>query len=144
MTEKDKQLLLQDLCCRLPYIIKVDYTEKYPGWNSDMAQLEDNIAHIPYRIGVDESQFMFENIESIKPYLRPMSSMTDEEREAFRIIGGVLAHNIERDTYAIAAFTPEAYDWLISHYFDFHGLIEKGLALEAPEDTYTQYLKNLD
>lgn len=70
------------------------------------------------------------------PYLRPLSSMTDDERDKFRNIGGIMAHNVQNDTWALSAFTPEAYDWLISHHFDFRDLIPMGLALEAPKDLY--------
>jgi hypothetical protein len=74
----------------------------------------------------------------IKPYLRPMSSMTDEERGEFRKVGGVMSHSPQHDTWAISAFAPEAYDWLNAHHFDYRGLIEKGLALEAPKGMYPE------
>ena len=70
------------------------------------------------------------------PYLRPMLSMTDDERDEFRNVGGVMSHNVQNDTWALCAFAPEAYDWLNQHHFDYRGLIENGLALEAPEDMY--------
>ena len=62
--------------------------------------------------------------------------MTDKERDEFRTVGGVMSHNIHNDTWAICAFAPEAYDWLNANHFDYRGLIEKGLALEAKEGMY--------
>lgn len=133
MTQEQKQLLLVDLCARLPYhpILNwkfIDNTSK----DEELKELSDL-----YIWWITKAQ----DCEA-KPYLRPMASMTEKEREAFRIIGGVLSHNTERDTYAIAAFTPEAYDWLNSHHFDYRGLIRKGLALKAPEDMYKIKIKN--
>ena len=56
-----------------------------------------------------------------KPYLRPMSSMTEEEEKEY--------HDARSDYYDDLG----TYDWLNAHHFDYRGLIEKGLALEAPE-----------
>jgi hypothetical protein len=62
--------------------------------------------------------------------------MTDDEREEYRKLGGVMSYNSEHDTWAICAFTPEAYDWLNKKMFDYRGLIPMGLAIEAPEGMY--------
>ena len=66
----------------------------------------------------------------IKPYLRPISSMNDEERLVYLN----LTHDYTNKTYKEP--TTEIIDWLNEHHFDYRGLIEKGLALEAPEDMY--------
>ena len=63
-----------------------------------------------------------------KPYLRPMSSMTEEEENKYNSLNGY--------EKGIFPHTEEAFDWLNAHHFDYRGLIEKGLALEAPEDMY--------
>jgi hypothetical protein len=81
------------------------------------------------------SDFINDNIV-LKPYLRPMSSMTDEERDEFNKVGGVTSYNPQNDTWAISAFTPEAYDWLNKNAFDYRGLIPMGLALKAREGMY--------
>ena len=62
----------------------------------------------------------------IKPYLRPMSSMTEEELKELNII----FDNCDTE------YRVEAQDWLDAHHFDYRGLIEKGLALKAPEGIY--------
>ncbi len=128
MTTEEKELLLKDLCARLPYHPKINiYNDSWEGC----------------QIGEFDNELWYHHIEAfncdrieIIPYLRPMSSMTEEEREGFRVVGGVMSHNLQNDSWAIAAFTPEAYDWLNAHHFDYRELIEKGLALEAPEDMY--------
>lgn len=88
-------------------------------------------------------------VELIKPYLRPMSSMTDTEKKELENICtmyngdpnssyeyfGVEILNISRyGTNFESDYT--AIDWLNAHHFDYRGLIEKGLALEAPKDLY--------
>ena len=124
-TKEDKELLLKDLCERLPYGVKI---YNHLGQISTFYGIKENFIFVPrcvrYGISYDDV-----DIESIKPYLRPMSSMTEEEythRCAFLddIEGGV--------EEAIPNYT----DWLNSNYFDYRGLIEKGLALEAPEGMY--------
>lgn len=65
-----------------------------------------------------------------------MSSITEDEREEYRKLGGIMGYDSEHDTWAMCAFAPEAYDWLNKKMFDYRGLISKGLALEAPKDMY--------
>jgi hypothetical protein len=68
-------------------------------------------------------------IDTVKPYLRPMSSMTKEERKE---------HNLHRlskwSTYA--EYCANVIDWCHVHHFDYCGLIPKGLAIEAPKGMY--------
>lgn len=111
MTQKEKQLLLKDLCARLPYgvILNVD-NGKYSGNKKIWPGL-----------------FNSDNLWGAKPYLRPMSSMTEEEENEYRAINcyeGLFPHN------------EDALDFALEHHLDFRNLIEKGLALEAPEGMY--------
>ena len=134
MTQEEKQLLLKDLCGRLPYGVNGLVTfHKTMGENSTFNSVIDGKLYDRFANLQDS---WYDNIPSIKPYLRPMSSMTDEERDEFRTLGGIMSHNVQNDTWAISAFTPEAYDWLNAHHFDYRGLIPMGLALEAPEGMY--------
>lgn len=130
MTQEEKELLLRDLCGRLPYGVIVSYQV---GKNTPVNRVLTGKA-------LDElvrGSYVDEWLKcSFKPYLRPMSSMTEEERGKYRKLGGVMSYNPERETWAMCAFTPEAYDWLNKKMFDYRGLIEKGLALEAPEGMY--------
>ena len=121
MTQEEKQLLLQDLCARLSYGVKC--TTKLTGYNDVyiiQGVYEDNVfIDCPvYEEGDDEWM-----IESIIPFLRPMSSMTEEEEWKYNYIK-------ENHT------NWEAYDYLNSIHIDYRGLISMGLAIEAPEGMY--------
>lgn len=119
MTNIEKQLLLKDLCARLPY-----YTELY-----------SNVADGNWAIltPVVISNLMNATDELIiKPHLRPMSSMTEEEAKEF----AMLQTDFYSDGWLYPIAAVNMVDWLNAHHFDFRGLIEKSLALEAPEDMY--------
>ena len=117
MTQEDKELLLKDLCARLPYGVKVKYySMEYPYGTEKPVKLT------PYLLND-----RWYNIVCVEPYLRPMSSMTEEE--AFEFGDTIL--NAEPEDLAVNKI-----DWLNAHHFDYRGLIEKGLALEAPSDMY--------
>ena len=122
-------LLLKDLCARLPYKVKVCLYKK------ETCILTGIDGHEVY-LNVDSDSF---RIESIKPYLRPMSSMTEEEKKyisdkcGFSISGPI-------GNECVLIMPVLAADWLIDfyneHHIDYRGLIEKGLAIEAPEGMY--------
>lgn len=129
MTQEEKQLLLKDLCGRLPYGVKIIIRNDYTLTLEDM---EFNAYHLT------TASYDFE-YRWLRPYLRPMSSMTEEEaKEVCRLenfenrIICVIPNN---HTYHFTVGDAVT-DWLNEHHFDFRGLIEKGLALEAPEGMY--------
>ena len=126
MTQEDIQLLA-DLCARLPYGVKV----LIPECRQDIATLigaDDKCFAVKYG-----STFYCPFHISIKPYLRPISSMTVKEKNEFEeILEGYDESNNPFDGFLFGSDT----DWLNRHYFDYRGLIEKGLALEAPEGMY--------
>ena len=126
MTPKDKELLLKDLCARLPYGVKIDFT----WWvmdegTCDITTLEPD--HIEQIIGDEVG-----NAE-IKPYLFPMSSMTDEQKEEYYILCDFVPtyHHEVGDIIEDAYDNWESIDYLNAHHFDYRGLIEKGLAIDA-------------
>ena len=134
MTQEEKSLLLKDLCSRLPYGVKATTTSN--GWrdvyivsgcNDDRIYLDCPV----YDEGDDEWL-----IESVKLYLRPMSSMTEEEINEFIQISDNVLRIGERKSTCILSI--EQIDWLLAHHFDYRGLIEKGLALEAPSEMYNR------
>ena len=116
MTQVDKELLLKDLCARLPYGVIVQ---------------DRNDTH---KLSVGNTEFtdLFIGKCNIKPYLRSMSSMTEEEKKKYL--------EIKCETTFIDGLmvmsTVKAIDWLLKNHFDFRGLIPKGLAIEAPEGMY--------
>ena len=141
MTQEDKKLLLIDLCARLLYgpIIRVS------DWTPLDTELK--VGHI--------SRLMNEDLK-IKPYLRPLSSMTEEEKEDLKSkcihteteedwegvrcdVWGIQIldkYDTERWDNPIWASTinMDAIDWLNAHHFDYRGLIEKGLAIKVTKD----------
>lgn len=122
MTQEDKELLLKDLCARLPYNVIINCTDSDTDYNCFLT--------------TDIVNELFHNIEyyNYKPYLRPMSSMTEEEIKEFTsITENVLV--IGKKYTAILGI--DSINWLLEKHFDFRGLIEKGLALEAPEGMYS-------
>ena len=120
MTQEDKELLLKDLCARLPYGIKVRTT--YLSFAEDKLETRD-IELTYYNAGYLDNHWI-----EAKPYLRPMSSMTEEEENEWMKLGFKV---LKKGVSSIIE-----YDWLNEHHFDYRGLIEKGLALEAPKDMY--------
>ena len=120
MTQEEKQLLLRDLCARLPYGVKVQQYLFFMDGYKDVVLDHDILFGTPL-------------IEEIKPYLRPMSSMTKEEEKTF---SNFLDFQAEYVSDADLDNKIEMFDWLNAHHFDYRGLIEKGLALEAPEGMY--------
>ena len=124
MTQEDKQLLLQDLCGRLYCgVICQIYDNKY-GYK--LLGIDDDELHIDCPV-YDEGDGYVE-VDYCKPYLRPMSSMTDEEKIEY--------HNLCYNYYSVYFDTTESIDWLNAHHFDYRGLIEKDLAIEAPKGMY--------
>lgn len=126
MTQEDRQLLLADLCGRLPYgTIIQEYNEEY-GY-ADNALNTIGIGYFSIHEACIEGTWI-NRIENVRPYLRPMSSMTEEERNKFQ--------NQSNEMLFGCIFTPDRFDWLNKNMFDYRGLIEKGLALEAPDGMY--------
>ena len=123
MTQEEKEILLKDLCARLPYGVKIEKT--YVDYPTTLH--EDDI--VSWKIGEIK----------IKPYLRPMSSMTEEERRFLLKFGTVGMDENDKvfDVYPYGMErTMSVIDFLNANHFDYRGLIEKGLALEAPEGMY--------
>lgn len=122
MTREEKDLLIKDLCARLPYGVRARFCD---GVKEEI----DDVWDIDMFSGAINADYI---IDDVKPYLRPMSSMTDEETEEYK----QFLEDIEGYAYSIDC-VPQI-DWLNSHHFDYRGLIEKGLALEAPEGMYKE------
>ena len=127
MTQEDKELLLVDLCARLPYGVKCQFEDTIRLIDGEGESFYDytlSARHLD--LFINHANFY------IKPYLRPMSSMTEEEWNDYKSTWKLIEHDLE-DTYEPCI---ESFDWLNANYFDYRGLIEKGLALEAPKGMY--------
>ena len=119
MIKQDKQPLLKDLCARLPYFPMVH-------WRNTDVELT------PVMLG------LYIN-EECKPYLRSMSSMTEEECKELGDLPAIIENvgeTLPNIPYYIEVARPEQLDWLNANHFDYRGLIKMGLALEAPEGMY--------
>lgn len=123
MTQEDKELLFKDLCARLPYRIKASYYGAEEG-----LETWDEIEGITLDGYVDIGQYSLP-IESIKPYLFPLSSITGEEWEDYQKIR--MIDWVDGDINGTFINAGSIVDWLNAHHFDFRGLIEKGLAIDA-------------
>ena len=118
MRQDYKELLHKDLCARLHYGVKVTTT------NPAVELGVISGISIEYKISVrtKHADIVFDCTE-VKPYLRLMSEMTEEEKETYLL-------------FSYARCNDKAFDWLNAHHFDYRGLIGKGLALKAPEGMY--------
>ena len=129
MTQEEKQLLIKDLTARQSYGVKLYHED---DWGDNIGKLEsininDDECVIWNYNGTDTDIF---DIEDVKPFLRPMSSITEEERkELFAIEDNMQFHSN-------SVYSPDRFDFYTSRHFDYRGLIEKGLALQAPEGMY--------
>ena len=123
MTQEHKELLLIDICARLPYKVKISIPElvtnkKQVETLNEIFKGKDNL----YR--VNDSGIL---IEYIKPYLFPLSSMTEEQKMFLKQQNWCIAIS----TSGTVETTIEGIDWLNKNHFDYRGLIESGLAIDA-------------
>ena len=122
MTQENKELLLKDLCTRLPYEVKVCCNNTV--YNIDAYTKSAFMLAEPLKPDVCIVAY----IEEVKPYLFPLSSMTDEQKEEYHYNCNVGLNRWGNEVYYDCV---ESIDWLNTHHFDYTGLIEKGLALDA-------------
>lgn len=138
MTQEHKELLLKDICARLPYGVNI----LHAGWNFEW---DDELSTVEKVVGIDED-FIYTKVINThngeeyrddkypidtfddKLFLRPMSSMSDEQTKKLESLMEVVNIPMWGE---ILAPSIEYYDWLNAHHFDYRGLIEKGLAIDA-------------
>ena len=167
MKESDKKLLFQYLCSSLPYglvmswgngeeehkrfILEAITSRKYESYIENEKELAINGVYIEWKLN---NEYCIRP-EFIKPYLRPLSSMTEDERKELsdlidKEINGFISD--EEDSFLFSLYSTTGircnlcgerfyfdemfivYDWLNAHHFDYRGLIEKGLAIKVTED----------
>ena len=117
MTQEEKDLLLKDLCARLPYGVKIN--ENTQG---DFTVIGLTIERVFTTCETEGCHNDFP-IECVKPYLFPLSSMTEEQEKEYNNL----------NCYELGCFphSEEALDYLTKNHFDYRHLIEKGLAIDA-------------
>ena len=128
MTQEDKMLLIKDLSSRLPYSVHVQHTSGFSGILHDISirhkydgndNIYDAICYTDF-FGDGDSI----TIEHFKPYLFPLSSMTEEQKQEYQYITERWMHD---SSYSIS----DSIDWLNKNHFDYRNLIDKNLAIDA-------------
>jgi len=120
MTNEEKELLLKDLCARLPYGVKASSQTSHLEINTIDGYFVDGDGSKMFHLS--EPDF-WQTVDCFQYYLRPMSSMTDKEKDKY-------------DRLVMCNASWVVNDWLNSHHLDYRGFIPKGLALEATEGMY--------
>ena len=117
MTQEEKELLIKDLCARLPYGVKIN--ENTQG---DFTVIGLTMERVFTTCETEGCHNDFP-VECVKPYLFPLSSMTEEQEKEYNNL----------NCYELGCFphSEEALDYLTKNHFDYRGLIEKGLAIDA-------------
>lgn len=134
MTQEEKQLLLRDLCARLPYGVIIN---KKVCHSHRLEELID----ISYGQKTNEIYVNGYPIKQSKPYLRPMSSMTEEERKELKEISDeyldkwMSVNDPSVRCELDAKISSKRAEFYNSHYLDWNGIIGN-VALEAPSDMY--------
>lgn len=125
MTQEDKELLYKDLCSRMLYHIKVQ-------WGEGIFNIIDiGFGRVTLIIPFMSCTSGTPLIEEVKPLLRPLDDMTDEEAEEFNDLRNALS-----DYDSPVSDIAKTINWLDSHFFDHRGLIERNLAIKTTKETY--------
>lgn len=135
MTQEDKQLLLKDLCARLPYGVIVNISHVYHSeLKAYIKAINSEREMIYYEICGSSSPLFERNILGIKQYLRPLSSMTEEEKKKYNDIvkNTIDFYDCAKSEEVSFFITP--IDYLNSIHVDYRGLIPKGLAIEVTKE----------
>lgn len=137
MTQEQKNLLLKDLCGRLPYGVEFRYKYINNFFHEDYAtsKLEGVLPpyHIMHSTLVGEDYLNIEDDE-VRPYLFPLSSMTEEQKQYLK---NRFCYDWNGEPYDIwkcqieIGEADELIDWLNKNHFDYRSLIHKGLAIDA-------------
>ena len=129
MDQKNKALLFVDLCGRYPYTIIVNFDGK--------KVCVDDIKFIrgDYYLTLKdiEKTYIDVDVERVKPYLRSMKSMSEAEKGEYKKTFDTYENGMGTK---LVCQTYQTFDWLNARHFDYRGLIELGLALEAPQNMY--------
>lgn len=127
---QNKELLLKDLCARLPYGVKVQCEDYLFTFDKDHMGI--GMLYRDFNMNLLESPKIILSGcyygEDIKPYLFPLSSMTEEQKDEYHNTCNIGLNRWGEEVYYDS---DESIDWLNAHHFDYRRLIEKSLALDA-------------
>ena len=127
MLQEHKELLLKDLCARLPYGVKFLRESWNYEWDQELSVIE--VLEDIDKDGYINNTKVY-NVEDIKPYLFPLSSMTEEQEKEW-------LYTLSSDYH----ITYDTVDWLNKNHFDYRGLIPMGLAIDATNLNIYQYVE---
>lgn len=143
MTQEDKELLLKELCARLPYGVICST----PEGDGHLCSINQTLFGNEYGINIKATKrsYFSDRECEVRPYLRPMSSMTEEEKKEMHeklSPKGTAIYKEEGISTPVSHYgdwIPYKYmsrniDWLNTHHFDYCGLIDMGLAIEVTEE----------
>lgn len=136
MAQEDKQLLLKDLSVRLSHGVIVST----PKGDGHLCSINQTIFGNEYGVNIEATKrdYFNDNKCDIKPYLRPMSSMTEKEHiDFFNYHYNIGLEEIKKSgNYLKAAYLSDSakFDWLNKHHFDYRYLIERGLAIKVTKE----------
>lgn len=129
MKQEDKELLLKDICARLPYGVKAlyyDYIKKkevfgtieviYIDKDDDITDCDVGIIYL--KLGLSE----------IKPYLFPLSTMTEEQKDIYCQLQQKVIYNSKG---FVTEDVMNYINWCYENHLDINDLIPKGLAIDA-------------
>ena len=139
MTQEEKELLLKDLCGRLPFGVKVKDLSTQADTTIEVLGIKEHFVLVDEytRFG---NVYDSISVEYVKPYLRPMSSMTTNEEYEYHQYCAIDFNDFAEEHLKLLSQTALCFsnhiDWLNAHHFDYRELISMGLALEAPEGMY--------
>ena len=130
MKQENKELLLKDLCARLPYGVKCQVKEDEYVYNGTLCRIEvDN--RNGHLLDFNESINGFDcqvYLSEVKLYLFPMSSMTEEQKEEYCHLQQKIIYNSKG---LVNTDIMEYINWCYKNHLDVNGLIKKGLANDA-------------
>lgn len=137
MTQEQKDLLLKDLCARLPYGVKAyvkNWSKLERKWIEGIYTVKSafpslNEVHVQSKSGSVDVLLGYSDYD-IKPYLFPLSSMTEEQKKELYNLAEETAFQIIHSEDG----NPQphiAMDWYNKNHFDYRGLIPMGLAIDA-------------
>lgn len=141
MTQKDKELLLKDLCARLPYGVLCQIKGDNINTPRKLSRIEvDELDGILLDFWTDREDYLSIQVylSEVKPYLRPMSNMTEDEKENLQSLHDIISDENYGDGYSPFAWDAitKWEDYCNLRHLDYRGLIPKRLALEAPKGMY--------
>lgn len=148
LNSEEKELLIKDLLPRIPTGLLVSVPDEEEP--KELGKV------VRWKIVFGRARSLEDCLDGLIPYLRPLSSMTEEEFEKLKKYSGLKYEQLDLASYQNGTYkcldfylseVPSyvvilVFDWLNAHHFDYRGLIEQGLALEAKEGVYNNYGNN--